>query len=120
MTLAEVCALEQGGLLEVGAHTVTHPLLAAHALAFQRDEIRRSKALLEEALGHPVTSFAYPYGAYTKETPALVREAEFNCACSTVKATVWRRSDRFQLPRCDGKDWTGEEFEKQLLMWFQS
>jgi len=120
LTPTEVCALEQGGLVEVGAHTVTHPLLSAHALAFQRDEIQRSKALLEEVLSHPITSFTYPYGAYTAETAALVREAGFNCACSTVKTTVWRRIDRFQLPRCDGKDWSGEEFEKQLLMWFQS
>ena len=120
LTLSELCTLERGGLLEVGAHTVTHPLLSAHNTALQRDEIQRSKVLLEDVMGHPVTSFSYPYGAYTKETTALIREAEFKCACSTVKTAVWQRSDRFQLPRCDGKDWNGEEFEKQLLMWFQS
>lgn len=120
LTTAEVCTLERGGLMEVGAHTVNHPLLSGHSSAFQRDEIHRSKASLEKILGHPITSFAYPYGAYTPETIAWLREAGFNCACSTVKATVWRQSDRFQLPRCDGKDRSGAEFEKQLQMWFQS
>jgi peptidoglycan/xylan/chitin deacetylase (PgdA/CDA1 family) len=115
-----VRTLDQGGLVEVGAHTVSHPLLSAHSLAFQRNEIRRSKVSLEEILGHPVTSFAYPYGAYTPETIALLQEAGFNCACATVKTTIWRHTDRYQLPRCDGKDWSGVEFEKQLQTWFQS
>jgi peptidoglycan/xylan/chitin deacetylase (PgdA/CDA1 family) len=84
LTPGEICMLEEGGLLEIGAHTVTHPFLAVHPRSSQRDEIRQSKADLEEVLGHPVTSFSYPHGNYTAETVALVREAGFNCACSTV------------------------------------
>jgi peptidoglycan/xylan/chitin deacetylase (PgdA/CDA1 family) len=119
LTLAEVHTLEQGGPLEVGAHTMSHPVLSIQSIAVQHEEIQRSKAVLEEALHHPISSFAYPHGAYTRETMALVRAAGFSCACSTVKAVVWRESDRFQLPRCDGKDWGGEEFERQLFTWFQ-
>jgi peptidoglycan/xylan/chitin deacetylase (PgdA/CDA1 family) len=119
LSLEEVSTLERGGLVEIGAHTVTHPLLSARTVASQRDEIQQSKARLEETMGHPVTSFAYPYGGYTAETVALVREAGFACACSTVRNTVWRRTDRFQLPRFDVEDWDGEEFAGRLSRWFR-
>ena len=80
LTRAEVLALARGGLIEVGAHTVTHPLLCALPSVSQRDEIQGSKARLEEILDGPVKTFAYPYGGrsdYTVETVTLVREAGF-------------------------------------------
>jgi peptidoglycan/xylan/chitin deacetylase (PgdA/CDA1 family) len=116
----EVRTLEQGELVEVGAHTVTHPSLKAHIPTFQLHEIQQSKADLEQLLGHPVTSFAYPFGDYAAETVELMRETAFACACSTVKDTVWRKSDCFQLPRFNVHNWNGEEFTKQLLRWFRS
>lgn len=118
LTLAEVSVLEQGELIEVGAHTVTHPFLSTLTAAAQQQEIQRSKDCLEEIVGHPVSSFAYPHGNYTAETVAVVRAARFACACSTVADTVWQRSDRFQLPRIEVQDWDGEEFARQLSRWF--
>ncbi len=121
LSLKEVVALSQGDLIEVGAHTVTHPTLSALPAASQRGEIEESKNLLEEVLGCPVTSFAYPYGTqtdYTAETVALVREAGFACACSAVEGVVHPLTDRFDLPRVFVQDWDGEEFAKQLSMWF--
>lgn len=117
LSLPEVSDLEQGGLIEVGAHTVTHPLLSVTAMASQRDEIGESKTRLEEAVGHPVTSFAYPYGGYVAETVDLVREAGFERACSTFEDTVRRRADRFRLPRVEIQDWNGEEFARRLSRW---
>lgn len=118
LTLAEVFTLGQGELIEVGSHTVTHPSLSALSAASQRDEIQRSKARLEEIIGHPVISFAYPHGDYTAETAAFVREAGFACACSSVADVIWRRTDRFQLPRVVVEDWDGEEFARRLEEWF--
>lgn len=120
LTLAEVSALGQGGLIEVGAHTVTHPFLSALPAASQRDEIQQSKACLEEIVGHPVSSFAYPHGNYTAKTVTFVREAGFTCACSTAADIVWRRTDCFQLPRVVAEDWDGEEFTRQLSRWFHA
>ncbi len=118
LALEELHALGQGGLVEIGAHTVTHPLLSVHSVAFQRDEIQQSKAYLEELLDHPVTSFAYPFGDHTAQTVPLVREAGFTCACATLETTVWRRSDCFQFPRFEVQNWSGEKFKNQLLRWF--
>lgn len=117
LTPAEVFTLGQGELIEVGSHTVTHPFLSALSTASQQDEIQRSKARLEELIGHQVNSFAYPHGDYTAETVNLVREAGFTCACSTVADVVWRHNDCFQLPRIVVEDWDGEEFARWLKEW---
>jgi peptidoglycan/xylan/chitin deacetylase (PgdA/CDA1 family) len=118
LTLAEVSALGQGELIEVGAHTVTHPFLSSLSVASQRGEIEQSKACLEQIVRHPVSSFAYPHGNYTVETATLVREAGFTCACSTAADVVWRGTDCFQLPRVVVEDWDGQEFARQLDEWF--
>lgn len=118
LSLEEVVTLAQEELVEVGSHTVTHPVLSALPAASQRDEIQQSKAHLEDVLNRPVTSLAYPHGDYTGETVALVREAGFTCACSSVADIVWRSTDCFQLPRFNVKDWDGEEFTKWLFRWF--
>jgi peptidoglycan/xylan/chitin deacetylase (PgdA/CDA1 family) len=118
MSSEEVRTLGEGELVEVGAHTVTHPFLSAHATALQKAEIEQSKADLEALLQRPVTTFAYPYGDYAPETVKLAREAGFVCACSTVEDTVWWRKDRFLLPRFQVHNWNGQEFAQQLLRWF--
>ncbi len=116
----EVRTLAQGGLVEIGAHTVTHPFLSAHDVTFQRDEIQQSKADLEALLEHSVNSFAYPFGDYAPDTVPLIPEAGFNCACSTVQHTVWRHSDCYQFPRFAVENWNSKEFEKRLFKWFYS
>jgi len=115
---AGATALSAGGLIDIGAHTVTHPALAALPRSAQREEIRRSKADLEEILDRAVTSFAYPYGRrcdYTAETVALVREAGFTHACANFAGVAGPASDPFQLPRLQVGDWDGEEFARWLL-----
>jgi peptidoglycan/xylan/chitin deacetylase (PgdA/CDA1 family) len=118
LTLAELSILDQIPLIEVGAHTVMHPFLSALPVQLQRHEIQQGKARMEEILGHPVRSFAYPYGNFTPETVALVQEAGFDRACSTISARVQPKSDRFQLPRVEVLDWDGEAFAKKLSRWF--
>jgi peptidoglycan/xylan/chitin deacetylase (PgdA/CDA1 family) len=119
LTNEEIVALK-GGLIDIGAHTMTHPLLSARPTAIQREEIQQSKAYLEGILGSPVTSFAYPYGgksAYTAETVALVREAGFGCACSTLASVVSRSSHLFRLPRLHVENWDSERFSRTLSGW---
>jgi peptidoglycan/xylan/chitin deacetylase (PgdA/CDA1 family) len=114
----EVVRLAEGGLIEVGAHTVTHPALPSLPIAAQRDEVHGSKTQLEEIVGRAVTSFSYPYGDYTAETAAIVQEAGFGSACSASDGIVRRGSDRFQLPRVGIRDWDGDEFDRRLWTFF--
>lgn len=117
----ELIRLEDGGLVEVGAHCVTHSVLALQPSEVQRQELVGSKKTLEEILGKPVSSFAYPFGTlsdYTPDTVEIVRQAGFNCACSNFFGVVGRSSDLFQLPRALVRDWDGDTFAKQLEQWF--
>jgi peptidoglycan/xylan/chitin deacetylase (PgdA/CDA1 family) len=104
LTVEEVFDLTKGDLIEIGSHTVTHPFLSLHALASQRNEIEKSKDKLEHVLGRPVTSFAYPHGDYNEEVIALVRQAGYECACSTSVDVVRQNTDLFQLPRVQVED----------------
>ena len=115
LTVQELQYLNQGDCLEIGAHTVNHPLLSAHSTVFQQEEIQQSKAKLETLLDQPVKSFAYPFGDYAANTPSLVQDAGFDCACSVVETKVLRKSDRFQFPRFGMKNLNREEFTHWLF-----
>jgi peptidoglycan/xylan/chitin deacetylase (PgdA/CDA1 family) len=117
LTIQEILTLAQGDLVDIGSHTITHPVLSARPTATQREEIQQSKVHLEEILGCPVRNFAYPHGGqsdYTAETVALVREAGFACACSASANVVRRAADPFRLPRLHVQDWDGEKFSQLL------
>ena len=51
--------------IEIGAHTHTHPMLDMLPQKQVVEEVERPKAILEDALGAPVESFAYPFGYYS-------------------------------------------------------
>lgn len=112
----EVYRLGKSELIELGAHSVNHPLLGDHSIASQWDEIYQSKLQLEKILKYPVRSFSYPHGNFTAETVNLVQEAGFNCACSTAAEVVYQHDNIFKLPRCQVQNCNGEVFAK----WWQS
>jgi peptidoglycan/xylan/chitin deacetylase (PgdA/CDA1 family) len=117
---AEVIELDKEGLVEVGSHTVTHPVLSTLSAETQSSEIEQSKADLEEMLGRPVTSFAYPFGTrsdYSQETVAAIRRAGYHRACSNFAGVVGPDTDRFQLPRFVVRNWDGDEFNRRLGDW---
>jgi peptidoglycan/xylan/chitin deacetylase (PgdA/CDA1 family) len=118
----ELRRLADSEAAEIGAHTVSHPSLAALSPTQQRDEVRGSKARLEEILGRPVTTFSYPFGGpseYTDETVRAVAETGFELACANVEGKVGPAVDPFQLPRFLVRDWDGREFERRLRAWLR-
>ncbi|HEX2190952.1 MAG TPA: polysaccharide deacetylase family protein [Longimicrobiaceae bacterium] len=120
LTADELRALAADGLVEVGAHTVTHPELSALSPAAQEREIRESRARLEELVGEPVTSFSYPFGGrrqYTPDTVRLVREAGFASACTTSAALLLPSADPYRLPRVHVPDCDGDAFARLLSRW---
>lgn len=116
----EVKQLGSGGFVEVGAHTVSHDVLAELPATVQQEEIRASRVQLENMLDKPVESFAYPYGTksdYTPATTAFVREAGFRMACSNFPEPIRAGSDIFQLPRFIVRNWGESEFASTLRGW---
>jgi peptidoglycan/xylan/chitin deacetylase (PgdA/CDA1 family) len=118
LSAEEVANMANGELMELGAHTVTHPSLPALSAEAQFLEIQGSKLRLERLLGRPVSSFAYPYGESAPGTTALVQRAGFALACSTQPGLINYQSDPFFLPRMKVENWDGEEMAKKLAKWF--
>lgn len=105
--------------MEVGAHTVSHPILARLASDEARDEIVNSRRQLEQLLDRRVGLFAYPNGHphhdYGAEHVRMVREAGFDAAVTTAPGVSSRSSDRFQLPRFAPWDRTRLRYGLRLL-----
>lgn len=102
MRSEQVRAMDRGGML-VGAHTVSHPILARLGRDEAAHEILRSKQALENLLQKPVRTFAYPNGKpgtdYLPETVDIVRSLGFDAAVSTRWASSHGGTDVFQIPR---------------------
>jgi peptidoglycan/xylan/chitin deacetylase (PgdA/CDA1 family) len=90
--------LADGGF-EVGAHTVSHPELDIVRRRQARDEISASRSALEDHLGRPVVSFAYPHGYHDRQVAALVTAAGFTSACVVKNAFATRMDDPLSLAR---------------------
>jgi peptidoglycan/xylan/chitin deacetylase (PgdA/CDA1 family) len=117
LELAEIIALADGGLVDIGAHSLTHPILSRLPVDEQRHEIQHSKTRLENILDRPVTGFAYPNGFFTKATQDIVKESGFAYACSSKRDVVWRSEDLYQLPRFWPRNWDGDRFARDLRLW---
>ncbi len=102
MSQAEVRSLVDAGM-EVGAHTVNHPILKALSTRLARAEIADGRDALAEITGQSVEVFAYPNGKpdvdYGHEHVTMVRELGFRAAVCTVWGSCHRGSDPLQLPR---------------------
>ena len=117
MTAEELKSLASSPLFEIGAHTVRHPMLSRLSGEEQEKEIARSKCDLENITKQPITSFSYPFGNYSRETPAIVARSKFQSACTTEGRPVIRDADPYLLPRFTVLNWNGDQFEHHLRKW---
>jgi peptidoglycan/xylan/chitin deacetylase (PgdA/CDA1 family) len=95
----EIREMQRHGFV-FGAHTCSHPDLTRLPRDQVEAEISGSKAIIEDALGVPVSCFAYPYGRYDRRVAEIVR-THFACACSTRLGLMTERSDPYALERVD-------------------
>ena len=89
--------------MELGGHTMTHPILATLSDTAASNEIGAGREQLAHWIGRPVESFAYPNGVpgvdYGERDIRLVDKAGFRCAVSTRRGVASGRSRTFELPR---------------------
>ena len=118
LSSAQVAELADSGI-EIGAHTVSHPILASVDDARAREEIEDSKAALERIIGREVTSFAYPNGRpnidYDSTHVSIVKAAGFKRAVSTHAAGATRLTDLFEMPRFS--PWPESSLKFGLRVW---
>ena len=121
MTDAQVRHLANAGM-EVGGHTVNHPILKALPDQEAASEISGGRRRLEEITGRPVTLFAYPNGRpgedYGERDVDLVKRAGFRAAVSTRRGPCGHDSDRWQLPRVSPWDRTPLRWLSRLFVEF--
>jgi peptidoglycan/xylan/chitin deacetylase (PgdA/CDA1 family) len=118
MTSAEVRALVSDGLIAIGAHTVTHPVLTELPALARGREITDSRITCGTLCGSEVHTFAYPFGSINAAVRADVVKAGFTCACSTKDGPAVSGTDIYALPRKHVFDVDGDAFERSLRYGF--
>ena len=108
--------------VEIGAHTVSHPILSRIDADTARKEIEHCKATLERLTGAEVCGFAYPNGKpgvdYEHSHVRFVAEAGFNYAVSTARGTAAIADERYEIPRLDPWDKAPSRFIARLMREF--
>jgi peptidoglycan/xylan/chitin deacetylase (PgdA/CDA1 family) len=117
LTREQLVRLAAGDLIDIGAHSVSHPLLNSLSPTMQRSEIQESKSCLEALLAHPVQGFSYPNGAFSELTQAIVQQAGFLFACASYNDVTRRGCRLYDLPRFWIGDWDRERFSRWLQRW---
>jgi peptidoglycan/xylan/chitin deacetylase (PgdA/CDA1 family) len=113
----QLCRLADSELIEIGAHSMTHPFLGHLTPQEQRAEVEGSRRRLEAIVGRPVTSFALPHGSRDDRTTGILSDAGFARACTSQPAPVWRHEDVLGLPRIGVRDLDGETFARWFSWW---
>lgn len=120
LTADQLRALVSNGF-EVGAHTVSHPILSKLDDAQAQREMRESKAELEAICGRPVRYFAYPNGKagidFDERHMRMAQAAGYEAAFASSVMAASSAHDAFQIPRCHPWDATPAMFGLRLLRW---
>jgi peptidoglycan/xylan/chitin deacetylase (PgdA/CDA1 family) len=121
LTAEQIKKLSDFGM-EIGSHSVTHPILKGLPLENWQSEILDSKLELERITGRPVRFFAFPNGKveddYTYEQSRFVKECGYSAALSTDWGCVTKKSDKWMLPRFTPWDNTPNRFLLRMAEMF--
>jgi peptidoglycan/xylan/chitin deacetylase (PgdA/CDA1 family) len=104
MTWDEVRESQKAGI-EFGSHTVNHPKLYELGLPQIRAELKESRTAIENVLGQPVRSFAYPYAfpsadrAFVNAFVEALKETGYVCNVTTKIGRAGKNDDPFILKR---------------------
>jgi peptidoglycan/xylan/chitin deacetylase (PgdA/CDA1 family) len=89
--------------MEIGTHTFSHPNLTRLSRETVAVELKRSKDIMEQRLGEPVTLMAYPFGKpgrhFRDETTQIAAAAGYESAAMVLFRAVSPRDSRFRIPR---------------------
>jgi peptidoglycan/xylan/chitin deacetylase (PgdA/CDA1 family) len=98
LSWAQLPELEAAGV-EIGAHSHSHPQLDTLGATALRDELRRPKERLEDALGHVVPSVAYPHGYNGRRVRRAAAAAGYETGAAVRNALYRVDDDDFAVPR---------------------
>ena len=97
-------------LIEIGSHTLTHPILTTISDELLVKEIQESRYKLEKITGKQILSFCYPNGIYSDKVLNVV-EKNYPVAVSTREGFVYSSDNLMTLKRIPA----GKNMEDFLL-----
>jgi peptidoglycan/xylan/chitin deacetylase (PgdA/CDA1 family) len=118
LTHEQLKQLHQQGM-EIGGHTVTHPIMAKLNASDALQEVTDNKKMLEQLLQTEIRYFAYPNGKpgsdYLPDNTDLIKNVGYHAAFSTQWGVAMASSDVWQLPRFTPWDNTQVRFMLRML-----
>jgi peptidoglycan/xylan/chitin deacetylase (PgdA/CDA1 family) len=115
MDPAELRALRAGGV-EIGSHTHTHSRLPELAPAAVREEMSRSRGILEDILGESVELLSYPFGAHDHEVRAIAADL-FVAAIGNRAGRLHAGSDLFAIDRINVNGQLFRKLPLRIVAW---
>lgn len=94
--------MQASGIIELGGHTHTHPVLGRCDAALEAEEIHMCRARMKAELGRQPQVFAYPNGMdgdFDADTQRLLTEAGFEAAFTMRAGFVHAHHETMALPR---------------------
>jgi len=102
MTVEDLVAISNKGF-EIGAHTLEHPILGLCDVDLAREEIGRTREVLEGILKSPVQAFAYPNGHpgvdFSAHHIEMAKQAGYRYAVTTQWGVANSKTSPYQIPR---------------------
>jgi peptidoglycan/xylan/chitin deacetylase (PgdA/CDA1 family) len=98
----ELREMADSGLVEIGSHTATHPILASITDEESWHELTVSRSQIEEGLGRQINSFCFPNGKRGDYRPSQVRQimdAGYTSAVVARPGMVANQANPYELPR---------------------
>jgi len=118
LTSEQLKAISASGM-EIGGHTVNHPILAKLSDEEALSEIESNKQFLEQLLGKPCRFFAYPNGKLGRDylpcQTGLPKASGFQAALSTEWGVANKEAEIWQLPRFTPWDRSPSRFMGRII-----
>jgi peptidoglycan/xylan/chitin deacetylase (PgdA/CDA1 family) len=89
--------------IEIGSHTLTHPILTSLSDERLRDEVSQSRDRIQKAIGRKVETFCYPNGDYDPRAQLEVARAGYRLAVTTEVGLNDKWNDLLALRRVHGE-----------------
>lgn len=98
LTWDQILEMRNSGLVTIGSHTLTHPLLTKINLERAVNEIEESGKIIEQKLGVKTEFFSYPNGNYNSTIQSIVKDSGYSAAF-TVNIDSGMDDNIFSIPR---------------------
>jgi len=98
----EIVEMLETGLITIGGHTMSHPILSKVSSQIAFNEIVGCKNIIQSKIGIKVNHFAYPNGRtddFTDETVRIIKDSGYASACTTAHGINTGTIDLYRLKR---------------------